>query len=126
MSKVNGILEKIQQTLESFGYPVYYGRSFAKPQDDWNYLVFNRYTIQKSGTSNCDYNYYYQVHIIMEDYVSEGFEHKVINKLKDEVNLKLVDTPMQFNYVTKNGTDMVVEMLTITLTKSIRGCDING
>ena len=118
------ILEKIQDTLETFDYPVYYGRSFCKPTDDWNYFVFNRQYISKSGKNNCDFNYYYQIHIIMEDYIPEGFEMDVIKAIQDNTRLKLVDNPLQFNYVTKNNTDMVVEMLTITFTKPVRGCDI--
>lgn len=125
MSKtITGILKKIQDTLESFGYPAYYGRSFAKLDDDWNYFVFNRYYIKKSGKSNCDFNYYFQVHIIMEDYIEEGFEQEVIKAIQENTKLKLVDSSMNFNYVTKNNTEMVVEMLTIEFTKSIRGCDI--
>ena len=123
MSKLNGILEKIQTALETFKYPVYYGRSFAKATDTWEYFVFNRQYIQKSGKSNCDFNYYYQVHIIMENYVPEGFELEVIKAMQG-IGLKLVDTAMQFNYTTKSGTDMVVEMITITFTKPIKGCDI--
>ena len=60
----------------------------------------------------------------MEDYIPEGFEQEVIKKIEDNVRLKLVDTPMQFNYVTKNSTDMVVEMLTITFTKTVKGCNL--
>ena len=122
--KITGILKKIQDTLESFGYPAYYGRSFAKLDDDWNYFVFNRYYIKKSGKSNCDLNYYFQVHIIMEDYIEEGFEQEVIKAIQENTKLKLVDSSMNFNYVTKNNTEMVVEMLTLEFTKSIRGCDI--
>ena len=124
MSKVQGILKQIQDTLESFDLPVYYGRSFCKPEDDWNYFVFNRYYINKSGKSNCDFNYYYQVHIIMEDFIPEGFEQEVIKAIQENTRLKLVDSSMTFNYTTKNNTDMVVEMLTITFTKTVRGCDI--
>ena len=46
--------------------PVYYGRSFAKANDEWNYFVFNRVSMNKSGTSRVDINYQYQVHIIKE------------------------------------------------------------
>ncbi|MFR1851192.1 MAG: hypothetical protein ACLTK6_15670 [Clostridium perfringens] len=126
MNKTIGILGKIQKTLESFSYPVYYGRSFAKKDDDWNYFVFNRYYIEKSGKSNCDFNYHYQIHIIMEDYIPEGFEQEVIKTIQENTNLKLVDSSMNFNYATKSGTDMVVEMLTIEFTKPVRGCNLNG
>lgn len=126
MSKVKGLLNSIEEVLRTFEYPVYYGRSFAKEEDDWNYFVFNRSIIKKAGKSNCDYCYYYKVHIIMEDYVEEGFEQEVIKAIEENTRLKLSDDEMQFNYVTKSGTDTVVEMLTLTFCKTFRGCGLNG
>ena len=62
----------------------------------------------------------------MEDYIPEGFEQEVIKAIQENTNLKLVDSSMNFNYATKSGTDMVVEMLTIEFTKPVRGCNLNG
>ena len=124
LSKLNGILDKIQDTLEEFELPVWYGKTFCKEKDKWNYFVFNRKEVDRSGKSRIDFNYYYQVHIIMENYIPEGFEQEVIKRITENTRLKLTDQPMQFNYVTKNNTDMVVEMLTLTFTKPIKGCDI--
>lgn len=123
MSKYNGILEQIETCLSKFKLPVYYGKSFAKQNDSWNYFVFNRQTIMKSGTSGIDMNYVYQVHIIMENYIDEDFEFNVIKALQQDVRLKLTGTG-QFNYVTKNNTDTVVEMLTLTFTKVHKGCEL--
>ena len=123
MGKTEGILQSIQSTLEEFNYPVFYGRSFAKENDDWNYFVFNRYYIEKAGKSLCDFKYHYQIHIIMEDYIEEGFEQQVIKAIQEKTGLKLTSDNMQFNYVTKNGTDLVVEMLTLQFTKPIKGCE---
>ena len=124
MSKVNGILKQIQDILETFELPVWYGRTFCKEKDKWDYFVFNRKQVNKSGKSNCDFSYYYQVHIIMEDYIPEGFEQEVIKAIQENTRLKLTDQPMMFNYTTKNNTEIVVEMLTLEFTKSFRGCDI--
>jgi hypothetical protein len=124
LSKVNGILGQIQDTLETFGLPVWYGRTFSKEKDKWNYFVFNRKELDRSGKSRIDFNYYYQVHIIMEDYIPEGFEQEVIKKVIENTGLKLVDQPMQFNYTAKNNTDMVVEMLTLEFTKTFKGSDV--
>ena len=124
MSKVNGILGQIQDTLETFELPVWYGRTFSKEKDKWNYFVFNRKELDRSGKSRIDFNYYYQVHIIMEDYIPEGFEQEVIKKITENTGLKLVDQPMQFNYTAKNNTDMVVEMLTLEFTKTFKGSDV--
>lgn len=123
LSKFVGILEGIEQCLSSFGLPVYYGKSFAKENDKWNYFVFNRQSISKRGTSGIDLNYQYQIHIIMEDYIEEDFEIQVIKKLKEELRLKMTETA-QFSYVTKGSTDTVVEMLTLTFTKTHKGIDL--
>ena len=123
MGKTEGILQSIQSTLKEFNYPVFYGRSFAKENDDWNYFVFKRYYIEKAGKSLCDFKYHYQIHIIMEDYIEEGFEQQVIKAIQEKTGLKLTSDNMQFNYVTKNGTDLVVEMLTLQFTKPIKGCE---
>ena len=123
MSKYNGLFEQIEQCLAQFNMPVYYGRSFAKANDDWNYFVFNRQYINKAGTSRCDINYQYQVHIIMENYIDEDLEIQVIKALQNETKLKLAEQG-QFNYVTKGGTDIVVEMLTLTFTRTSKGIDL--
>lgn len=123
MSNFKGLLQKIESCLSGFGIPVYYGKSFAKQNDSWNYIVFNRQYIAKSGTNNCDLNYQYQVHIIMENYIDEDFEIQVIKAMQEETRLKLTGTA-QFNYVTKTNTDIVVEMLTLTFTKTHKGMDL--
>lgn len=126
MSKLVGTLEKIEEALASFGLPVWYGKTFCKVDDKWNYFVFNKKQLNRSGKNKIDFNYDYQVHIIMENYIEEGFEQKVIKKIKENTNLKLIDQPMQFNYVQKNNTNQVVEILTLEFTKTFKGCDING
>ena len=119
MSKFKGILERIESNLLEFNMPVYYGKTFAKQNDEWNYFVFNRQTFNKVGTSGIDINYQYQVHIICENYIEEDFEFEVIKKMKS-IGLKLTGMP-QYNYVTKGSTDVVVEMLTLTFTKTHKG-----
>lgn len=113
------ILDSIQEALKAFDLPVYYGRTFADEKDKWNYIVFNRTNFSKSGRSNCDYNHYYQVHIIFEEYIPEGFEINII-KAMEKIGLRLENVPHTYNYTTKNNTDIVIEMLTITFTKSRR------
>lgn len=119
------MLNKLKNLLEQFEMPVYYGRSSHKANEDWNYFVFNKGRIRKSGTSKTDLNYYYQVHIIQEDYIPEGFEIDVIRKILDNTNLRLSDSEMDYNYTMKNNTNMVVEMLSIEFTVSKKG-ELNG
>lgn len=115
------MLNKIKELLEEFNFPVYYGRTTHNSNDDWNYFVFNRSKISKTGTSKLNYNDFYQVHIIQEDYIPVGFEKEVIKKILDNTTLKLSDADLVYNYTFKNNTDMVVEMLTIEFTKSNKG-----
>ena len=83
MSKLVGTLGKIEEALASFKLPVWYGKTFCKSDDKWNYFVFNKKQFNRSGKSKIDFNYDYQVHIIMENYIEEGFEQKVIKKIKE-------------------------------------------
>lgn len=48
-----------------------------------------------------DYNKYYQVHFICEDYIEEDFEFKIIKQVTKDTKLKLADTEIVFNYTTK-------------------------
>ena len=119
-----GILDKLKTSLDQFGLPVYYGRSFASAKEDWNYIIFNRHYINKTGKNSQDFNYYYQVHIIMENYITEGFEIGLIQAVEEETGLKLVDNSMEFNYATKNNSDTVIEMLTMVFTKPMKRCNL--
>ena len=121
------ILEEIQKALESVSdMPVYYGKTFASENDKQNYIVFNRRNISKSGKNNCDFNYYYQVHIIHENYIPEGFEHKIVDAMEAIPGMKLTTDNHNYQYVLLNSTDTVVELLTLTFTKTVRGCKIDG
>ena len=118
------MLNDIKQALEKLGYKAYYGRSLAKPNDDWNYFVFNKSRTSRSGTNRMDYNKYYQVHFICEDYIEEDFEFKIIKQVTKDTKLKLADTEIVFSYTTKNNTDRVVEICTIEFTKAKKGCQL--
>ena len=121
------ILEEIQKALESVSdMPVYYGKTFASENDKQNYIFFNRRNVSKSGKNNCDFNYYYQVHIIHENYIPEGFEHKIVDAMEAIPGMKLTTDNHNYQYVLLNSTDTVVELLTLTFTKTVRGCKIDG
>lgn len=118
------ILEQIEQVLQKFGYPVFYGRSFIGSNDKLDYFVFNRQQISRSGKTNNDFTCYYQVHIIMENYIPEGFELDVIDAIQNNTNLKLSTNSMNYQYTTKGNTDTVLELLTITFALPIKKCDL--
>ncbi|MDY2735142.1 hypothetical protein [Intestinibacter sp.] len=125
LNKKSTLLNKIRETLESFDIPVYYGKSLHDENLDWNYFVFRRKGLKKSGTSKKDFNYNYFIHIVMEDFIEDGFEQEVIKAITDNTTLKLVDTEHPYDYLMKNNTDQVVEVLTLEFTKFKKGCAIN-
>lgn len=117
---MNNLLEMINDCLMEFGMPVYYGKSFHKANDKWNYIVFNRQSMSKGGSSNSDYLFYYQIHIIQENFIEEGLEANIIKAMKEKCHLKFTGQS-QYNYVTKNDS-IIVEMLTLQFTRTVKGC----
>ena len=73
LNEIRKTIEELQKEQpEIFGRKVAYGK--IKEQDvpdEWNYITFNRVQIKKSGSSMRDYNLYYQINMIHEDYIPE-------------------------------------------------------
>lgn len=125
LTKEKSLLNKIQETLKSLNLLVYYGLSTHDENLDWNYFVFRRKSLGKAGTSRHDFRYSYLIYIIMENYIEEGFDTKVINAIEKNTKLKLADTEHTYDYIVKKNTDQVCEVLTLEFTKFVKGCAIN-
>ena len=117
------MLNRIRAALETFDLPVHYGK-VPKQQGEYNFFVFNRARVKKSGTSNCDFNYYYRIGLVMENYIPEGFEIEVIKKIKEATGMRLADGDILFEYVFKDNTELVCEMAVIEFTKTVKGCNV--
>ena len=129
------VLDRIRKTLETLCQDtevpmqgVWYGACREKSLKTWDYFVFNRLkTAKKSATTQNDYQTFYQVHIIHENYIPEGFVERVIEALtaKDtETGIKIRPTndDVVYNYTFKGSTDMVVEIATITVFRPEKRC----
>lgn len=115
------MLTKIRESLERLNYgKVMYGRVTDVPEE-WNYIVFGRDTMKKSGTSRNDFNRYYTVAIVHEDYLPMDGEIAVIRELEKIPGLKLANDDIQYDYMVKSGSQKVVEMAVITFTEIIKG-----
>lgn len=126
------ILKEIEDSLINLAKEdelkgVYYGACNEKLQE-WNYFVFNRMNVKTAGKTKGDFNEYYAVHIIHEDFIPEGYIYKVIQKvLEDTKGIKLaVNEDISFSYTRKGNTDVVVEIATIVFTKAIFRGDVIG
>ena len=119
LNRISDILTELSHDAEIPMEGVWYGECRAKSLDRWNYFVFNRLkTAKKSATTQNDYQTFYQIHIIHEDAIPEGYVKKVIDALQaqDEsgTKLKLTDDDITYDYTFKGSTNMVVEIATMT------------
>ena len=55
--------------------------------------------------------------LVREEYVPEGIDIAVIEKLAALPGVKLADEDGTFDYIMKPNTDTVIEMLTLTFTR---------
>lgn len=130
----NSVLDRIRSTLTTLAGDtevpmagVWYGACREKELEYWNYFVFNRLKTTKNNMqSRTDLQTFYQVHVVHEDYIPEGYIETVIEALqqKDEsgTKLKLTNDDIQYNYTFKGSTNMVVEIATITLYHPEKRC----
>lgn len=83
----------------------------------WDYIVFNRTNIRHSTnhTSNSDF---FDVHVVRENYIPDGLEDVVINKLCELSGIRLAGADSEFDYAVKPRTNIVVEMMTIHFVRA--------
>ena len=129
----NSVLDRIRDTLTALAADeavpmegVWYGAVREKQLPRWNYFVFNRARTTKNNTSRSDFQTFYQVHVVHEDFIPEGYVQKVIEALQkqDESGTKLKATAedIMYNYTYKGNTTMVVEIATIGLYHPEKRC----
>lgn len=126
------VLNRIRDTLTTLTAGdvkmegVWYGACREKELKNWNYFVFNRLKTTKNNNSKVDYQTFYQVHIVHEDYIPEGYVEAVIDALLEQAEsgtkLKPTNDDVQYNYIFKGNTNMVVEIATITLYHPEKRC----
>lgn len=130
---MNSVLNRIRRTLEELSADsdtpmegVYYGACRDKSLNKWNYFVFDRLKTTKNNTARVDFQTFYRVHIIHEDYIPEGYVAKVVDALsiQDESGTRLKPTAddIEYNYTFKGSSNMVVEIATITLLHPEKRC----
>lgn len=131
---MSSVLNRIRDTLTTLASDktipmegVWYGACRERELDKWNYFVFNRYKTTKNNQgSKVDLQTFYQVHVVHEDYIPEGYVEKVINALQEKdasgTKLKLTNEDIGYSYIFKGNTNMVVEIATIVLYHPEKRC----
>lgn len=117
-SVLNHISELLTGMCASDDVPMagcWYGACQETKLDRWNYFVFKRVRTATSS-NNIDRETFYQVHVIHEDYIPEGYIDTVIKTLEKTPGPKLKKTSddITYDYTFKGNSNMVVEIATIT------------
>jgi hypothetical protein len=117
------VLEEIQSKLEEIDSNVFYGMvDDTVITDEWNYIVFMRKALSVSDTKK-GYSDRFTVAIIRENYIPEGLEVSVIDKMLEISGMRLASPDCQYNYTQKPNTNTVVELLTMEFVKPRKRVD---
>ena len=114
------ILETIKNKLLEVDPNVFYGMVDNSMRENvWDYIVFNR-KITKPKSDRTGYGHYFTVNIVRENFIPEGLDLTVIDKMREIPGMKLADTDMEYHYTEKPNTNIVVEMLSIDFVKAVK------
>lgn len=117
---MTNLLDTIKTTLETLaadtGYPmsggVYYGVCNKQTLPEWNYFVFDRRRVVPSNARA--YTDTFEIHIVHEDYIMEGYELEVVKAVKEAIPGCSLSEDISFEYTTKADTQVVVELCNLT------------
>lgn len=116
-------IEKLDETLKTFGMPVYYG---GIPYDlllkgaDWNYITFARTDI---ANVNIDFVMHYQVVIVMENYIPQDLIFSVIAAVRDATRMRQATNAIEFDYALKSET-AVAERCAIQFAEPLKAHEV--
>ena len=115
--------DKIKNVLLEIDSNLYYG---MVPENEdiavWNYLVFGKKKLKKAGTNGIDITDYYSVTIVREDFIPDELVLEVIDKMTSIPGIRLADGDCNYEYTTKGNTNLIVEVLSIYFSKSLKRC----
>lgn len=110
-------LKDIEEVLQEIDPYVDYGMVDKEHMETvWDYIVFNRtgvtYSANKTAASDK-----FDVHIIRENYVPEGVDEEIVDKLCKLAGVR-ISGDAEINYAQKPGTNIVIEVLTIHFVRA--------
>ena len=114
------ILNDIKEKLQEIDSNVFYGMVDDSMREmRWDYIVFNR-KLTKPGKNRTGYSCYFSVNIIRENFIPEGLELAVIDKMLEIPGMRLAETDMEYAYRAKPNTDAIVEMVSIDFVRPMK------
>ena len=117
------ILEEIEKKLQEIDSRVYYGMADqAEAEKEWNYIVFSRNSLSASESKKA-YTDHFTVAIVRENYIPEGLDTLVIEKMCELAGVRLGNPDSQYQYTRKPNTNTVVELLTMEFVRARKRVD---
>lgn len=114
------ILNEIKEKLHEVDQNVFYGMVDPKMRETlWNYTVFNREKMTPSA-NRTGYSYYFSVHVVREDFIPDGLEKTVIDKVLEIDGMRLAAGDGTYDYVQKPSTNAIVEMFSVSFVKAVK------
>lgn len=112
------IREAIESKLKEIDSNVYYGRVTNNDMLNWNYIIFGKERIKKAAEKSIDLTNYYWITIVRENYIPDDTVYDVINKLNSIPGLHLSNEDGTYQYIFKDNTELVVELVTLVFAKT--------
>lgn len=111
------LLQTVEEKLKELDSNVYYG--LASKQNEWNYIVYARNNT-KISDNNTSRSQFINIAIVRENYVPEDMEEKLLAKMKEIPGLRKTQEDIQYSYVRKPNTNMVVEIMEVSFYKAVK------
>lgn len=112
------ILEDIQAKLQEVDPNTFYGKvDDTVITDEWNYIVFMRKSLS-IGAQKREYSDRFTIAVVRENFIPEGLDTTIIEKLCELAGMKLAGSDCQYTYTQKPNTNTVVEVLTMEFVRA--------
>ena len=116
------ILDEIKAKLHEIDPLVFYGLADDKDENGedivrWDYTVFRRKALSYSDSKK-GYSDRFSVAIVRENYIPDGLDVAIIDKVCEIAGMRLANPDSQYNYTQKPNTNTVVEVLEIEFVKA--------
>lgn len=112
------ILEDISEKLKTIDPNTFYGMvDSTQVTGEWNYIVFMRKRLTV-GANKQELSDRFTVAIVRENYIPEGLEKQVIEKMCEIPGMRIGSADCEYNYTQKPNTNTVVELLTMEFVRA--------
>lgn len=116
-----------QEDIDRKEKRIFYGQKPSSVElNDWNFIVFGMEEINKSGTNNQDFNGYYFVDIVRENFIDDETIFSLIETMEEISGIKLCRGTNPIDYITKGNTDIVCELMRLRFTRPMKRESLNG